>query len=228
MPSVDFQDLVPEVLSIAPSVPLPTIVRAFRNAARELCRRGECFRYEVANDVVAKNLAEHELSRPSNTDLLRPIALTINEEPLKPTSPSILDADDTTWRSETGTPRKFFRSANDTNWIRLYPIPDRTFTTGIQGEIVVQPTRTATSIDDVFLDRYQEALVDGALSKLLPVAGTTWYSPDLASYHLGRFESGILEAKSIANGGDMPKRRVVRYNDGTYSGGKRTRYTGAG
>lgn len=212
MATIAFTDLLPEVLAAAPACPVPTIVRTFRNAAKELCEDSECYRMTIDNTVVVANQSDVEISVPRGTTLHRAIVLNLNGEELKPYSVVLLGKDDMRWRQTPGTPLYWMRSQVSTNAIRLVPTPDKTYSTnGLLGEVSLKPARDATGMSDLFMDRYQTALVDGAISMLLSIPSAPWYAPDIASYHKQLFEQAKDYAKRIANGDDMPKLRTTGY-----------------
>jgi hypothetical protein len=213
MALVEFDALYPEVLATAPTCPAITIQRAMLNAARELCELSKCYRYRLEPEVVVPNDPEVALSLPSFTTLVAPITLSLNGEILRPTTPSLLEEDDQNWEQETGTPRMFMRSTLELNTVRLYPTPDRSYTSsaGLRGEVALKPSRAAPGVEEMVLDKYQTALVSGALSKLLMIASAPWYNPIQASYHAEMFSVEIEKAKARGAAEDLPKRRAVRY-----------------
>lgn len=211
MPQVPFTELLPEVLATAPSCPMPTVVRNLRHAARELCEKAKCWRVDVEGDPIAAGEAEYMFYVPEDTVMVAPISLTIDGRPLNPGSLQILNADSPDWRTRIGPPTQYLRSADEGNSIRLYMIPDRRYDSpGIYGEIAVKPTRTAMGVSELFMDRYGNALVEGALARLLMIP-SDWYAPNQSSYHLAAFQTAIDAARAYANGDDLPKRRTVRY-----------------
>jgi hypothetical protein len=211
MASVSFEELFPEVLATAPNCPMPTVVRNIRNAARELCERARCWRVTVENEPVLPGNAQFDFFVPPDTVLVSPVSLTLNGCPLRPASLAELNEEWHEWETQIGAPVRYLRSTEDVNSIRLVPIPEREYTTGVHGEIAVKPSRTATAIDEIILDRYGTALVQGALAHLLSISGTTWFSPQLAMAHKVMFDQAVDAARSYANGDDMPKVRKVRY-----------------
>lgn len=213
MALVEFTDLLPEVLAVLPSAPDPVIVRAIRNAARELCEDTRCYRHQIENETVLASQAEFEFFLPDDTVLVAPMEITVDGYPVLPTSVQMLNEDDPEWRTQTAThPTHYIRSADDLDTIRFYPIPDTTYTTvGLRGQVAIKPSRSATSVSDVFLDRYETVLVDGALGRLFMQEGAPWYNPNQAGYHAASFESGKDRARGYADGDDLPKRRTVRY-----------------
>lgn len=212
MATVAFSELVPEVLATAPACPTPTIIRNLRNSARELCEGSDCYRYTLENTVVIAEQADVELDLPTGTTLHKPITLQLNGKRLEPFSVVMKDRDEEGWRTASGIPLHFLRSNVSIDAVRLMPIPDATYTTmGLVGEVAVKPARDSVAVDEIFMDRFHTVVVDGALARLLAIASAPWYAPQLAAYHKQLFDIAKDEARAIADGDDMPKRRIIPY-----------------
>lgn len=213
MADVAFVELEPQVLATLPACPTPTIIREIRNAARELCEESKCLRVTIINEPVLAGVAETEFDIDENYVLVAPISLNVGERTLGATSQTLLDADYHDWRDEVGPPACYMRSNETLNGIVLFPKPDQDYTgsEALRGEIAVKPSRTATVVDEIFLDRYETALISGALARLLNISGTPWYNPQQAVFHANTFDMEIEKAKLYGNGGDLPKLRKVKY-----------------
>lgn len=212
MATVEFSELLSEILAAAPACPLPTIVRTMRNAARELCEDSDCYRYTLENTVVVRNQTDVALSLPTGTTLHRPIVLVLDGKPLSPYSTTLLHRDAADWRDEPGEPRYWMRSTAGVNFIALAPVPVETYSkNGLKGEVALKPARDATGMDEVFMDRFQNPLIDGALATILSIPSAPWYAPDVASYHKQLFDRAKDDARAIADGDDTPKRRNIVY-----------------
>lgn len=208
----NFSDFVPEVLSAAPDCPNPTIIRSVRTAVRELCEQADCYRYTLEDSAVRIGVSEIELDLPSDTSLHRVIKLSIGRQDLGASSVTLMNDLDPQWRTRNGAPRFYLRSTEDLNSIVINPIPEVEYTgPGLLGEVALKPTLTATSISDVFVDRYYQVIVDGAIKNLLMISSAPWFNPGIAGAHQAAFAAGILSAKSQAQGDNTPKRRVVAY-----------------
>lgn len=212
MADVAFLELEPQVLATVPQCPTPTIERELRNAARELCEQAECLRMTVLNEPVNAGIAEVEFDIDENYVMVRPITLHVGDGEITPTSQTLLDADYYNWRDEVGRPKHFMRSNETLNAVVLFPIPDQDYIDEpLRGEIAVKPNRSATVVDELMIERYETALVHGAIARLLMISGTPWYNPQQASYHQSVFDREVEGAKLYGNGGDMPKLRKVKY-----------------
>lgn len=211
MAIVAFSELEPEILAVAPACPTPTVTRALRTAARNLAERTNAFQVTLDNVVVPRYSKSISLDVPTQTVLHKPVSLRLNGKPIEPGSPALMDESDPDWRDSYDTPYMYWMATDELDAIVLAPYPNSTLTNGIKGQIAVKPSRTATGIDEVWMDRYQDAIVDGALGDLLMVRSAPWYDPQLGAVHKGFFESAMLDAKAYGDGDNMYKRRTVRY-----------------
>lgn len=209
MGQVSFKELAPEVLSVAAACPSPTIVRSLRNAAVELGTRASCMRYTMDPQTVFTGMPSVELNTPCDMVVSRIENLSFDGTRLSPTSVTMLDADVKGWRSQTGAPTSYIRSQNSLDAVVLYPVP--AVAGVLTGEVAVVPARGSAEMPEVYLDKFQNALIDGALSRLLSVPSAPWYNRSAAAYHARRFEGALDDARRVADGDDTPKLRKVKY-----------------
>jgi hypothetical protein len=209
MAQVPFQELIPEVLSTAAACPTPTIIRNMRNAAIELAQKAECMRWELEGDLAIANLPDAELSVPADMVMMHPISLRYNGENILPNSIRLLDVDVPGWRAECGVPTHWLARQNAISSVRLYPIPRETGT--ITGEIAVKPSRDATGLEEVFMDRFMTHIIDGTLGRLLAIPSAPWFNGQLAQYHKSEFIAMLDEARRIADADNIPKLRKLKY-----------------
>lgn len=212
MPAVLFRELEPEVLAGAPACPIPTIIRAIRDATRELCEKASCYRFALENEVVVENIRDVELFLPSETVLVRPMSISLDNRPLRFTTPTLMDKQDPDWRLLTGPPTHAMRSTESETAILLFPLPEKSYgSPGLSGEVALKPSRVATGVDSVFLEHHQNVIVSGALSRILMIKAGSWYDPQLASYYKGEFEHELNSAAAFGGSDDISKPDLIRY-----------------
>ena len=209
MAEVEFRELASEVLSVAAACPMPTIIRNARNAARELADRAECFRFTISEQPVFPGESSVELTLPCDTVLVRPVVLSLDGARLAPRSPTLLDVDDSGWRSVVGTPKMYLRDQNTLNSVLLYPAPEASGS--LSGEVAVKPSRDAVALDEVYMDRFQYIIVDGTLARLLAIPSAPWFNSQIAAYHRNLFEASLDDARRTADSDDVPKLRKLVY-----------------
>ena len=220
MAEIAFTTLEPEVRGAAPLVPSLTIVRELRRAAIELCRKALCYRTEITDQAVAASTAEISLTAqiPTNTVMVRPIRLTIAEREFRASSASLVSEKDVAWLNRESTfPETYWPSMTAVDAIRISPQASSALSGtggGISGIVAIQPSRAAVGVEEIFLERYQDALIDGALGRLLNVPNTDWLNPQTAGFHKAMFNERVLEARADADNEAAPDKDRTGINYG--------------
>ena len=100
---------------------------------------------------------------------------------------------------QTNTPSKprFFNETSPGS-VGLYPAPDRVYTLNIRAAL--RPTRAAANVEDQLFEDWAEAIVDGALARLMLYPGE-WANVKLASVHEKRYEAAVGSARLEASQG---------------------------
>lgn len=208
MANLTFLELADSLLIKAPGAPLPYLVRCLRDATTEFCEKSESFEYRFEPITSIAGEPEYEIDVPTGTRVVKLLRLTYKGDPLKPSSPSLLDQLAPKWDSEQHTPRWYFYSAR---LLTLAPIPPDTITHTITGAVALKPTRTASGIDEDFYEENEQALLDGALAYLFRDTAQVWGDPMLSNMHYALFTQAIEDAKSKSRHDHMPKRRSMTY-----------------
>jgi hypothetical protein len=94
-------------------------------------------------------------------------------------------------------PTAFVRVSSDT--VQLIPVPSVQHVGSITAHIACIPTNVATKIDKSLYEEHLEAIVSGALSRLLPMRKEPWYDPDYATVCARDFASAISNARASVN-----------------------------
>lgn len=74
--------------------------------------------------------------------------------------------------------------------------PDEDLPDGLLVRASLQPSQDSCAIDDDIYQRYGEIIVEGALSRMLIIPNTPWFSTQSGGIALRRFKSGINRAKN--------------------------------
>jgi hypothetical protein len=70
-------------------------------------------------------------------------------------------------------------------------VPDKSYTINVR--VAVKPSRTSTTVDDVLLENWVDAVVDGALMRLYSMP-ERFGNGKLAQFHGARFQQAINKA----------------------------------
>ena len=178
-----FSDFYPHVLPNAPSAPPPAVDFNLRRAAIEFCERTRCWREVQMLDLdgtdapvlcVPSDAAIHEIENAWFGDR------QLRRAPFGAVSPSMWPADAPA--SNEGAPNVIAQMG----WDSIAVIPATAGT--LRLSLFLKPSQTAIGVPDFLFERFASALSDGALARLLLVAGQPYTNPPLATALAGSFE----------------------------------------
>lgn len=112
------------------------------------------------------------------------------------------------WRNRSGTPEYYYIPSLDV--IRLVLTPDTSITGGLKISAVTYPSSTAVSFDDVLLEEHRDAIVNGAVGRLMIQAGKDWSNPQQGIAHIQLYDKMVWKhASRVAKGRVRARRRTV-------------------
>ncbi len=207
----DISELIPDVLAAVPDVPNFVAARQFIRATREFSEETRAWRVNFQLDITAST-ATYDLSANLGTtnELVDIVSIKHIQggEPIKPRTFSWLDENHSDWRGETAETAKWFVLESN-NTIRLVFTPASTLVNAYYVRVAVKPlVATATTIQDIIANKYDEVLVNGTLSRLYFLPRKPWTDINLGNYYRNLFEIGIAEARGKAT--DEHQRGVQR------------------
>lgn len=106
-----------------------------------------------------------------------------------------------------GTPFNYFWHEEKV-WV--YPLPEANKALALTFRVAIKPTHTATTIPDELLINWREAIVDGALERVLGMRGTNHYDPKEADLAGGRYQGAVNRAKAMGRVGRAGGELTVR------------------
>jgi len=192
--------LVPDVRVEIPEIQTFVAERQLLRAAREFCEITRAWRVDIQVSVTADApTVDLTAALPANTELVDIVSVKnlIGGAPIRPTTYKRLDEDSNDWRTETNTDASWY-VLDGNNTIRFIPIPSITTVNKYYVRLAVKPLLTATVIDSIVANKYDEVLVHGALSKLYLIPRKPWTDASLAPYRLALFERSMPAARTEA------------------------------
>ena len=205
----DFNELLPDILPHVRSCPGPSITRALQWIGQDFYQRSEAYTHEVGNVTVQLDDSEVTIILPTDARLVVPLVMYLDGERLSTTNEDMLALQFGDWRAQSGVPKFVMVDDEQTDKLILALPSDGEYT--LTGKVALKPTRTATTIPDNLFEIHGNALVDGALYRLLMMKNTEWYDPKLASYHRGEYELAIDAAYDAVNKGNTSRLMVTGY-----------------
>lgn len=191
--------LVPDVLAEVPNIPSFVAERQLLRATRQFAEHTRAWRANITITTTANADTVNLTSLlPTSTELVDIISMknASGAAPVEPRTFSWLDTNRADWRTETDiAATSFVLSSN--NVLRLVPTPSATGTR-YNTRVAVKPLLTATTIDDMLVNKYSEELIHGALAYLFLIPQKPWTDGAMAQYHQAMFMNSFAGARAEA------------------------------
>jgi hypothetical protein len=169
--------VVPDV----PGCPFAAVDVALRQAAIDFCSQSLAWKYSHPDIAVTSGTASYNFVPPAQAVVH---AITYAEfggnEIDCHTGESGIQIYN--WRNQTGTPEYVLGGATA---LTVVPTPDVAGT--LKLEVALKPSLAATGIDDDIFNEYRDAIVHGALGRLMFSPKKPYSNAQLATYHQQQF-----------------------------------------
>jgi hypothetical protein len=193
---------LPHILPSVIGCPDFSVRSAIVEAAIKFCTESHAWTETLDTLYLNNGTHSYELDLPKDTRVVLVKNVWADQGELTDATMTEISSQIPNWQSARGTPRFY----NQLNWeeLRIYPTPSAPATTALTVRAALAPKRTATTFPDSFADRNFQAIVSGALWKLMLTPGQAWANPSLAAFHKGEFDIAVGTAKA-----EMFHERVV-------------------
>jgi len=193
--------LTPDIQSKIPEIPAFIATREIIHATREFCEFTRAWRVDIQVSTTA-DTATVDLTNllPTGTELVDIISMKNVEgsRPVLPTTQAWLDTNTSDWRGDTALDANYYVLSGN-NTIQLVPTPSTTVSNQYYVRVAVKPLlATATTFDDVLVNKYDQVLVDGALARLYLIPRKPWTDTGLGAYHRQVFMAAMPSARTEA------------------------------
>jgi hypothetical protein len=183
---MDISSLIPLVLPAVPGCLDMAIEQALVDTAREFCERSRVVRLLDSRTVPGSSVTSGEVdlsfTLPTYTEVDMVLQAKVNNRDMQPLR--VIDFDDL----PSGA---LGWSFVDSDTLRFQGVSGSDFS--LKTVLILKPTLDAVVFPDD-LARFQDALSEGAKSKLLIDNKATWYNPQLAGVSAAKFEDGVATA----------------------------------
>lgn len=227
MANKPFASLVPRVNPSVPGCPYATIVQHIRDAAISACERTLAWRYIMPVFTLYPRVQEYFYAKPNNAEVHAVLAALVNCTPLQlltleqatkiyknivrantapivwGTANIVLGVANIPWGfgdllySSASAPRAVTQF--NSNKFVILPIPDDKQPYTIEMILALKPARSASDMDEAVLNELEDAIVHGALQRLLVLPKQKWEDRELAAYHAKQYLSQITERRARTN-----------------------------
>lgn len=193
------ESLLPLCRRQAQGCPDFLLLDALRQAAREFCR-DSWFARRTLEVSLLPGVSHYDLvATDADEEVIGVDAAEYRGRPLQPADPRQLP-------QRRGRPACFLWLPPATLELLPYPSADAT---GLEEPVlvtaVVQPTAQAQTLGDDLLQRWDQALVHGALAQVCAMEGAAWSSPQRVPRHDLLFYAAKINAKGNALRAHMPR-----------------------
>lgn len=186
--------------------PYPIAEQGLRFAAIEYCDRTKCYANLQTKTVKAGSLAT--ILTPSDDALIKEIVeVRWNGVLIEPITKQ--EADDLVIANTTGVPSGYYRPNPQAIVLATTPSTDGV----LKVELILSPTRTASSIPQFLYDEHWDAIEHGAKARLMSTPDRPWTDLQLAAYHRGEFEKlvGTGSIRADKDGTRLPLRVKLNF-----------------
>ncbi len=161
------------VLAQVHSCPTALADWAIRQAAIEFCDRSHAHIVDLAAINSVAGTADYNLTPPANHEIVKVIAVEYDGETIDPISPrDVARRYGADWKDEQAEPERFLSQYGTS--LKLVPKPDVSITAGIVATVVLRPTDSTTTIDDVIAVPYKGEIAKGARKLLWLMPRKPW------------------------------------------------------
>ena len=202
-----YSSLVKEVLPYVPLCPDSLVEQNLRSATIEFCERSKAYILDMDPFNTISGVYEYDFEIPSGTEVHQVLYMTYDGRDMDPISPRSLELNYPDWRDRTGNPHVYLQKTPTTFWV--VPVPSGS--DQIIASVALKPTRSSNNIDTTISNTYRDAIIYGALYRLLRMPHREWTDIGAAQEYSFQFSQEIQQAELRARGGDLGVKRTVKY-----------------
>ena len=189
-----WEDLYPEMRRLAPGCPEFILDEGIRDAAIDFLMRTDAYKVEEDIFFVA-NIDEYSLSAPRGFEVNHILQVMRGQEELA--AASFEDIRRMQSINEPGKPQYYGSPDNTLFYVSPVPLENET------AKVIysLKPLRSAGSIPDTIGLEYKDAIVSGALSRVLLQPGVAWTDTDRAIYFERRYQRETARIQRVVKFG---------------------------
>lgn len=197
MANKKYADLINEVLPYLAADPSdPVTEQAIRRTVIQFC--SESWIWKVFQDPVSVliGISQYDLEPESGSDVSAVVAVELDGVPLIPKTPVLLNKEIPRWKTVAGTPKYFTQM--DTESLYLAPLPQSSQNNALSITLALQPTQKSDGFPAWIYNQYADALIQGAVARLMLMSGKPWADPANGLDHRNTFTAEIANARNDA------------------------------
>jgi len=190
----------PELRGKVPGVPPPVLLRMVRASVREFCEKTLLWKKTLDEIDVVADTQSYALAY-SGAELIEIRSVQFKAAKadgtesdddqfhlIHPATEELLDKIASgAWEFQECTSPSNYYTNKDVNTIYLTEIPTVASTDGLRAKVWLKPDEDATTVEDLFWNKYRDAITEGAAYRLFNMTAMPWASTQLADRHEARF-----------------------------------------
>ena len=187
-------DFLPRILPHVIGCPNTLAEQSLIDAAISFCDKSLAIRYVPDIAYTTASVARYDFDLPASQDFSRVVYLKVNGRELK-SAPAwnqpLVETSDS-------LPTHYFVTQNESELqLNLYPTPDDVYT--IEMSVALRPTRNASRLEDDLYTYWHEALVFGALSRIMNSSDQPYSDPVMARNYAYKAYTACQNARIEGN-----------------------------
>ena len=192
---MQIDDLVKFVRIETPGILDEIIVQAIAAAAMDFCTKTRVWDEFSSPVALVDGQSQYAMAAPADARVLSIGDVWAADRELTPITMAALVNVLPNWQTAQGSQPQTFNAARDWNAITLFPMPMGAQGAGLTFRAQYAPRITSTTLPDVLADRFHDALIAGAKSRLMAQVNVGWSNPQMAIHHGGIYDQAVAQAR---------------------------------
>jgi len=192
MGNTDFITMYDQVMPELPKCPAALIDKQMLNVWIKFCHETQAWTYDLTAINIMDGVQEYRLDglQPSYSQIDSLVTVVLQDVTIEP---------------GTG-----YTMANREMAIWLINEPGADVTAGLEIQVALRPSRTATYIDTRLYEDWEEQIAKGVMAILMKMPGKAWSDQVMGNRYDREFRDTIAKARIQQTRGGMNKRIVAR------------------
>ena len=187
-------DIVHHARLELPDVLDAIIVQAIAAAASDFCTRTRVWDEIQDPFGLVDGVNQYDMEAPLGARVLSIANVWANARELVPVTMAKLVYVLPNWQTAQSAQPVYFNAARDWSTLTVYPIPMQAQQAPLTFRAQYAPTRVSTTLPDFLVDRFFDALMDGAKARLMLQSNVPWSNPAMAAVHQQAYEAAVAQA----------------------------------
>lgn len=212
MANISYDAFLPSLLPSIRNCPDPTIEEAIRSTVIDICERTEMWQADLDPISLIAGTYEYDLEPPTQSIVHRIINVVYEGDPLDPSTMGLINQRFRDWKTQWGKPKLWVKEGQAL--VRFVPIPKENQAAAVDIRVVLKPTITSGGADAYIMTDARDAIINGALSRIMSIPGRDWSNGKAADRYLALYSEQIEKLTKRARQANTGAVAIVQYNDG--------------